>query len=442
MLWFEKEILRNERRIARIESSPDPTKLRCNKTFYECQRDLRVAQLSALRENKPLTYYAGLGFNPLLRALGFEVLDVGLITDRIVGETDLVSRSRDLLMSLGLPDRACDRTTYPIALATLGELPQPSCIVASNASCQLHLHHNLEIAKIFNVPYYTLDIPIEKNAAAIAYVADQLRDLIAWVMCNVPGITYDEERLFEWLDADRRWSENLHQVYLLRKKKPCAVAARDGFREETPASDYPESTREKMVNWAREYAEELSERAEQGKVPNEQLRFLWCTSGPHYHPELFTMMERAGVTIPSYHTCATHGWYMVDCAVCGHLTQFGRVDSPLEEVARLAVCGTWSGPTDFWVSDVLFAARDVAADGVVYFVPRGCPQTAPGQRLVVDRVRSELGIPVWAPEAAMIDAGGYDPMRMESMMSDFIDLCLAKKAERGAGMPLAPAAEA
>ena len=99
MNLLEREVIRNEQRIKKIADNPTPGKLKSNKLFFECQRDLRVSQLDAWRNGKPVAYYVGGFFEALFRALGCEIIDKELIVNRIVGYPEILKEAKNFLIS-------------------------------------------------------------------------------------------------------------------------------------------------------------------------------------------------------------------------------------------------------------------------------------------------------------------------------------------------------
>ena len=67
--YFEYELARDERRIKKISENTDPTKPKSNILLYECDKDLRIEQINAVKEGKPpfCQIYNG----PMARGMGF-----------------------------------------------------------------------------------------------------------------------------------------------------------------------------------------------------------------------------------------------------------------------------------------------------------------------------------------------------------------------------------
>ena len=97
MNFYEAEIVKCQKRIKKIEENPDPAKFKSNKILYEIERDLNTARLQDWREGK--SFAEGLTA-PLIRAMGFQPLDLDICADRSTLDTSRF----DTIRALGLPD--------------------------------------------------------------------------------------------------------------------------------------------------------------------------------------------------------------------------------------------------------------------------------------------------------------------------------------------------
>ena len=133
MNFFETEIARCERRIAKIEESPDPTRLRSTKLYYQIERDLRCAQLEWWRQNR--TFLAGPDRLQLLaKALGSEWLDMGMMADKI--PRDKVNPILQAVSQAGYPTYLCERTVMCLGMyLTSQDLAAPAAVVLINRGC-------------------------------------------------------------------------------------------------------------------------------------------------------------------------------------------------------------------------------------------------------------------------------------------------------------------
>ena len=290
MNFYEAEVAKCDRRIRKIEGNPDPAMLKTNKMRYELERDRMIHKVQAWREGKP---FADGPARPLLMALGFELMDLYGSADR----TGLAERHFETVRRVALPEIACDRTVVGIAMCVNGELPPPSLMLVSNRACDPDMLSCNALGRWFNAATYCVDTPLKADDGALKYVAGQLGELIEFAQGEVPGVRFDESRLLELQEYDRKAFEHMHDIYELRKRVPCPISGKDAFRLPTPPSHYPDPA--KALEYFRAWSDEMGERAEKGigAVKEEKLRLMWLVSGPFF-ADPFAVLERRGASIP------------------------------------------------------------------------------------------------------------------------------------------------
>ena len=426
MSFYEREIARNERRIKRIEENPDPTKLRSTKLFYALERDFRRNQLDVWQSGRP--FAVGDLSAPLLRTMGFEVLDLEMGADRALDHAD---EYFEMICSAQYPEHACDRTVMCIPMLLTNDIPRPSLVVSASTGClQVGLSNNA-IGHHLGIPVYPIDVDMEASYDSLRYVARQLRGLIDFIEERFPGMKYDEDRLVAYLKADRQGFQLYRQIYDLKKRVPCPLSPSDAFRQERVPSYYSDPAR--IIEWLQAYRDELYERASSGNtaLKEERLRLMWAVSGPYYGG-IFNLLQERGVSLPVFmHGIATRT-YAVRFDCYGDTEEYGRRLTPLEELARMFNRITWCGLADRWIEDCLYVCRDLRIDAIVNFVQWGCSPTVGIGKLLGDAAERELGIPTLQLEGRAMFQESGSIQRIEEMLGSFIDVCLARKQRRDA----------
>ncbi len=93
-------------------------------------------------------------------------------------------------------------------------LPKPKCIVYTNLTCDANLLTFKKLAKMYEVPIFAIDVPMQQNEDNVQYVSDQLRKLKEFIEeCTGKKIT--DEALTERLRRSKRTLRSLHSM---RKK--------------------------------------------------------------------------------------------------------------------------------------------------------------------------------------------------------------------------------
>lgn len=421
MTWLEKEIDRNQKRLDRIESDPDPRMLKSNKLLYEMELDLRKAQLEAWQSgSKPLanSEYATI----LINAMGFLGLDLMSAADR----TRLASDYFDIIRENQFPDSACDRTIVCLAMCINKDFPPPDIVLAHNTACHMELMSFKAIGEHFEAPVFTLNAGLGASEDTLEFVVDQLGEFIEFAEARIPGVRYDEERMVELLEVESRSLDYLREINELRSHVPCLMSGQDAFRLPRFSSYYPDPHR--ALKYFEAWRDEMMERAEKGigALEEEKLRLLWVVTGPFYFNPFRVLAER-GVAVPALQ----FGWmtriFGIKYNNFGDETEYGRKLSPLEEQARFLNSNSWGVLGETWVVDTLDACRNLKVDGMVYYSQIGCTASAGLGRVVAERAEKELDIPTLIMEGRQLDAHFKSQEECEEELNTFVDLCLSRK---------------
>ncbi len=425
LTYLKNEIAKCERRIKKIRDNPDPTKPKSNILLYELERDLRIEQIEAYKTGKPIGV-ADLG--PLTRAMGMVPWDAVMSADRTHGEE--AKKYFDTIRKEGMPEHTCDRCSILIPMVLNGDYPKPDLVTTSNWECvPIYLSYVI-VAQLLNVPLFNIDRHFmnyngQMDEEQLKYVTDQLKELIEFAKKKVPGCNYSEDYLAELQDYDRQYLKHFQQLWKLKAAIPCPLSGKESFREIRLADMYPDPA--KAVEYMRLYVEEVGERVAKGMgaaQPVERLRFLWSVAGPFY-ADPFAWLEQRGVAVPAAEMSLYNGWFSGREAIWGDPWRDRKL-TPLEEEAR-QFDYVWGRLGDQWVKSHINSCRDLHLDGIVYFLQWGCPTTNNLGKVVADDVEKELGIPTLLIEGRMLETSVYDEKDFFTKLSDFIEICEARK---------------
>ncbi|MDO8491358.1 MAG: 2-hydroxyacyl-CoA dehydratase family protein, partial [Dehalococcoidia bacterium] len=260
MGFIEHEIELCERRIKKIDESPDPNRLKSNKMAYELELDLRVDLLRAWHEGQP---FGAINIPFLLfQATGLGSLDFNQAANRRSAQMPAVSLERlHDLRAKGFPYNCCDGALMGVDMVITGELPKPA-VVVDWGTCEPLTMANTAMAKWCGSHLFHLDVPFEVNDDTLEYVTAQLREFIGFVESKIPGARYDEDKLIELQELNRIAMGYFHDSYELRKHVPCPIPARDALRLPRMPSDFPDPR--KGLEWIRIWRDELQDRVNRG----------------------------------------------------------------------------------------------------------------------------------------------------------------------------------
>ena len=110
----------------------------------------------------------------------------------------------------GISETLCSYHKTFIGAAQKKVLPKPKCIVYTNLTCDANLLTFKKLAKMYEVPIFAIDVPMQQNEDNVQYVADQLRKLKEFIeKCTGKKIT--DEALTERLRRSKRTLEKFAQ---------------------------------------------------------------------------------------------------------------------------------------------------------------------------------------------------------------------------------------
>ena len=110
----------------------------------------------------------------------------------------------------GISETLCSYHKTFIGAAQKKVLPKPKCIVYTNLTCDANLLTFKKLAKMYDVPIFAIDVPMQQNEDNVQYVADQLRKLKDFIEeCTGKKIT--DETLTERLRRSKRTLEKFAQ---------------------------------------------------------------------------------------------------------------------------------------------------------------------------------------------------------------------------------------
>lgn len=299
-------------------------------------------------------------------------------------------------------------------IAPLNGLPRPDLLVCCNNICGTVLKWYEALAELYHVPLFVVDVPFQRTTPAephiIAYVADQLRELAAWLEAHT-GRRLRPDRFRATLALSQRAIVLWQEILGLGRYRPSPVNAPDLFIAMAPIVAL-RGTRQATYAYRRLRAE-LDQRVARGigAVPGERYRLLWDNIAIWYRLYRFfhPFMDAGACFVADTYTSAWTVTPDPDAEPFASLARaytgvFINVDLPtrLRAIADLA--------------------RRFQVDGIVMHANRSCKPFSIAQNDVRDRLRDELGLPVLILEADMCDARLYNEGAVQERVAAFLEM--------------------
>lgn len=427
-MFLQEQIANLQRRLRNIETNPLPQYLKCNKLRYEMELERYQHSVDAWKAGKPFAILEGAELMSI--PLGFEHQGHISWGDKVTNPR----RYYDIAVNkLGFPEHSCDRTLTALGLFLSGEVPTPRLMLSRRIPCDPEKYSLLAAAKYSGVLFFELDRRHGNGYENIACLAEQVGEMIEYAEKSVPGIKFDEDKLWELIDLDSVAINYLRDTYELRKRVPCPISAQDAFRlMSSIPSRHPNPP--KVAAYMKAYRDEMFERADKGigGVKEEKLRIAWLATGP-YGRETFDLLARKGVSLPWFHYGAAAHLFGVIRNDARDDNAYGRKLTALEEVVRRLNANIWGGNADDWVNPLLKVCRDLKIDAVVDFMQPGCITTKNLKRITSQRLKNELGIPTLDLDGREFFSTEASTSEMNRKLEEFVDICIANKEH---GRPL------
>ncbi len=254
----------------------------------------------------------------------------------------------------GIAETFCSYHKVLLGSAYTKVLPAPAMVVNTSLLCDANNLTFRELSEYYHIPQYYVDVPKDQSEESIRYVADQFRELTAFLEEHT-GKKLDPRRLRENLVRSR---ETIDSFRALMDYRASRILPGDVTSElyEIYLSHNALGTK-----GARKYAGMLLHDFKNAE-PSKGIRLLWLHTIPQWQEpvrELLNFNDR--------------------CQIVGCDLSFeGLVeidpDQPYESMARRLVLSRWNGGQER-IDAASEAARALNVDGVICFCHWGCKQT-------------------------------------------------------------------
>ena len=284
--------------------------------------------------------------------------------------------------SEGLPETFCSYHKIFIGAAERGLMPKPRFVINTTLACDANLLTFRRLAEFYQVPQLVLDIPYEQDDDAVAYVAEQLRDMRRFLE-EQTGRKVDEDALRAAVARSQRSMDNYQKFMTLRADRQI-LGELTGEMFAAIALHTLLGTEE-----TERYTQECLRQVEKAP-PASGLRLVWMHTNPFWIKALRDVTD------------FNPRVQVVGCDMCFEgLLEADREDPYLAMAQRL-VYSSFNGPVTRRIDRGIAEARRLKADGAVWFCHWGCKHTLGGAQLAKKRFE-EAGIP-----CLILDGDGCD----------------------------------
>lgn len=282
----------------------------------------------------------------------------------------------------GISETLCSYHKTFIGAAQKKVLPKPKCIVYTNLTCDANLLTFKKLAKMYDVPIFAIDVPMQQNEDNVQYVADQLRKLKDFIEeCTGKKIT--DETLTERLRRSKRTLEKFAQY---EKESADRYIPADLV---TPL--YAGMTNNLLLGTEEEetYVDRLLNDVKKAPAKKGK-KIYWMHTIPFWSDAVKNEL------------CFQEKAQIVGCELSRVCEPDFDPEKPYEAMARRMVYHALNGSAIRRIEAGICHAKETGADGVVWFGHWGCKHTL-GAAQLAKRKFEEQGIPL-----LILDGDGCD----------------------------------
>ncbi len=343
----------------------------------------------------------------LLSALGVTSCFVEFI-GAVMASAGVVEPFLETAEQAGFAPDICGFHRAVIGAARSGAMPVPAFLIATTCPCSGGLSVMENLARIFKKDLFVLNIPQEDTPESVAYLADQLRGMVDFVVAHT-GEALEKERLADAIANTNRARQMMDDVFRLARHVPSPTSGRDlsnlGFVFALLLGSRA------GVEIARAYRDEFAARvaSHSGGMPGERLRLLWIQNRIQFKNPLESMLKelfQANIVVDELNDIT---WDPID------------PEDPYPGIARRAISNPLNGNIMRRIAHVRQQARDYHVDGAVNPCHWGCRQGAGARGLMAEGLR-EIGVPVLNLEVDTIDARNFSKGQLRTRLQAFVEM--------------------
>ncbi|MFH1982605.1 MAG: 2-hydroxyacyl-CoA dehydratase family protein [Pseudomonadota bacterium] len=287
-------------------------------------------------------------------------------------------------------------------------MPVPDFLIATSSPCSGGLAVMENLARHFEKDLFVLNVPQEPTATSVRYLADQIREMVAFVSGHT-GEALDDDRFRQAIVHTNRAREIMAEAYRLAQAVPSPANGRlmGNFGIVIALLLGTEAA----VDIATAYRDDFAAKVETktGGIADERLRLLWIQNRIQFKNPLIDMLENEyGAAVIADELNAIT-WDPID------------PDDPYTGLARRAISIPFNGQVDRRVAHLQQMAKDFRIDGAINPCHWGCRQGTGARGLIADGLKS-IGVPVLNLEVDCVDSRNFSEGQLHTRIEAFAEM--------------------
>ena len=309
----------------------------------------------------------------------------------------------------GFPETMCSYHRVFLGAALSGLVPKPKCMIYTNLACDSNMMTFPYLKQKNMLPGFFIDVPYDKNEDSVKYVADQLRELKAFLE-DVTGKKISEEAVRQAVNNSNQAAAYYHEQLALRKEHDPVTSLTNELYAIFMCHLMAGS--QEAVKYTKLLLEDVK------KAPkSEGLHILWM----HMMPFLQEPVKDIFNYSDQIHISA--------CDFVADGFQKTHYEDPYESMAEKMVNCIYNGSVKQRIQKAKELAAQTNVDGGILFTHWGCKGTIGASSLIKGSLE-EAGIPTM-----ILDGDGCNPAnssdgQISTRLQAYMEMLKVNKAEK------------
>ncbi len=348
----------------------------------------------------------------LLAAMGVTSCFVEFV-GAMLASTGMAGAFLEAAEQAGFGGDTCGYHRSVLGAAKREVMPVPDFLIATSSPCSGGLAVMENLARHFEKDLFVLNVPQEPSAEGVRYLADQLREMVAFVADHT-GEPLDEDRFRQAIALTNRARGIMAEAFRLAQAVPSPANGRlmGNFGIVMALLLGTEAAVDIATAYRDDFAAKVA--TKEGGIADERLRLLWIQNRIQFKNPLVDMLESEyGAAVIADELNAIT-WDPVDA------------EDPFPGLARRAISIPFNGQVDRRIGHLQQMARDYRIDGAINPCHWGCRQGTGARGLIAEGLKS-IGVPVLNLEVDCVDSRNFSEGQLRTRLEAFAEM-LANRA--------------
>jgi len=301
----------------------------------------------------------------------------------------------------GVPESYCSYHKVLIGAAVSGVLPAPDVVLHTTLACDANRLTFARLAEHYGVPRFCIDVPNRETPQTIIYVANQLREMAAFLQQHT-GRRLDEDALQAEVARSQRT--------ILRYREYLRLRADTSVPTDMTGEMLPLFSNHVLLGSqaAEQYAHGLVRDIQRLAAERKPTRILWMHTMPNWQAALNDLFHRH------------RDLELVGCDLAYDALVDIDPRRPYEAMAQRLLANTLNGPAERRIDATLQMARQLAAGGVIYYNHWGCKSTMGAAQLAKKKLEAN-GFPTLVLDGDGCDSGNVSDGQQVTRVQAFLE---------------------